>query len=118
MAAARKQTDEDSVTDPAEGDDPAQRSSVRRGAASASSAARRAAQRATRSVRQAARRGSVPTPDILLVASQVKEAARRNDVRMSAEFVHALNDETVALIDRAIERARENGRSTVRPSDL
>jgi histone H3/H4 len=54
----------------------------------------------------------------VVVASKVKDAIKSADVRMSSDFPEALNAEVQELIDKAAQRAKDNGRSTVRPSDL
>ena len=54
----------------------------------------------------------------LVVNSKVKERVGRGNIRMSGDFTDALNAEVDALIDRAIQRAKDNNRGTVRPQDL
>ncbi|MCC5949164.1 MAG: hypothetical protein JJT89_11980 [Nitriliruptoraceae bacterium] len=54
----------------------------------------------------------------LVVTTKVRDAVRDSGVRMSGDFPEALNAEVAALIDKAVVRAKDNNRSTVRPSDL
>lgn len=54
----------------------------------------------------------------VVVASKVREAARSQEVRMSSEFVDALNTEVNETIAKAVARAKSNNRATVRPQDL
>lgn len=54
----------------------------------------------------------------LVVTSKLREALRGHEVRMSGDLPEALNAEILAMLERAVERARENRRGTVRPSDL
>lgn len=63
--------------------------------------------------------GGARSSDVqLVVASRIKEAARAGDVRVAGDFADAFNAEVNEVLTRAIERARTNGRSTVRPGDL
>ncbi|MEM0476326.1 MAG: hypothetical protein QW678_03455 [Candidatus Aenigmatarchaeota archaeon] len=52
----------------------------------------------------------------LVVRSAVREVAK--DMRISDEFFEALDKEVEALIKRAVERAKANGRATLRASDV
>lgn len=40
------------------------------------------------------------------------------DMRVSGEFLDSVNTNMVATLSRAAERARDNGRKTVKPADL
>jgi hypothetical protein len=78
-----------------------------------------AAKKATRTAKKATKKAvAAATGGNVVVASKVKEAIRGQDVRMSSEFVEALNEHVNEVIARATERAKSNGRSTVRPGDL
>jgi hypothetical protein len=78
-----------------------------------------AAKKATRTAKKATKKAvAAATGGNVVVASKVKEAIRGQDVRMSSEFVDALNEHVNEVIARATERAKGNGRSTVRPGDL
>ncbi|RLJ01226.1 MAG: DUF1931 domain-containing protein [Candidatus Aenigmatarchaeota archaeon] len=52
----------------------------------------------------------------LIVKNAVKEAAK--NVNVSADFYDALDREVQALVKRAVERAKANGRRTVQARDL
>lgn len=54
----------------------------------------------------------------LVVASKVQEHMRQNDARMSGEFLDAVSAEVDVLVSRAVTRAKDNGRNTVRSQDL
>lgn len=56
--------------------------------------------------------------EMLLVQSKVREEIRKKDLRVSDEFVNALNDELYTLIERAIARCNGNGRKTLAKSDV
>ncbi len=52
------------------------------------------------------------------VASRVQQLIRASDLRVDANLVEALNGHVDAILNEGIERARANGRNTVRPYDL
>ncbi|MFH0890002.1 MAG: DUF1931 domain-containing protein [Candidatus Aenigmatarchaeota archaeon] len=52
----------------------------------------------------------------LVVRSKVKEAAK--GMRCSGDFFEALDNVVAGKIKKASERAKGNGRSTLRPVDL
>lgn len=54
----------------------------------------------------------------LVVMSNVKDLISCADMRTSGELDVALNKVVHDLIQRAIERCRENGKATIRPCDL
>lgn len=54
--------------------------------------------------------------DSLVVRSKIKEVAK--DMNVASDFADALSNEVKKLIDRAIERAKANKRSTIQPRDL
>jgi hypothetical protein len=82
--------------------------------ATAKKGAKKAAKKSTRKATSKAAAG----PAQLVVASKVKDAVKTQDVRMSSDFVEALNSEVDALVARAVARAKDNKRGTVRPQDL
>ncbi|MBD3260301.1 MAG: DUF1931 domain-containing protein [Candidatus Altiarchaeales archaeon] len=51
----------------------------------------------------------------LVVKSKVKDFAQGMNV--GADFIDALDDAVKALVARAVERAKENGRSTLKGRD-
>ena len=56
--------------------------------------------------------------EILIVASKVKDAVKTKKCQSSGDLVEALSDKVHAMLDAAAERAKKNGRATVRPYDL
>ena len=56
--------------------------------------------------------------DILVVGSKIKNYMREKGVKTSGELVEALSGKIYVILDAAVERAKENKRSTVRPYDL
>ena len=56
--------------------------------------------------------------EVIVVASRVKEAISSSDMQMAGDFVQALSETTYNRIQSAIERAKANGRKTVRPEDI
>lgn len=55
---------------------------------------------------------------MLVIQSKVKEYAQGKGVRVAGDFTEALSGEVLDLVDRAIDRAKDNGRSTIRAGDL
>jgi hypothetical protein len=89
----------------------AKKSTAKKATAKKSTAKKSAAKRST------ARKTTAPAGNIV-VASKVKEAAKGHEVRTSSDLVDALNQHVAELLAKAAERAKSNGRSTVRPGDL
>jgi histone H3/H4 len=60
--------------------------------------------------------------DTLIVQSKVRDAIKAKageaGVRTSDEFLAALNELVHEAIEKAISRAKENGRSTLRKQDV
>jgi hypothetical protein len=56
--------------------------------------------------------------EMLLVQSKVREEMKKKDVRVSEEFLVALNDELYLLLDRAVARCNGNGRKTLAKQDV
>ena len=54
--------------------------------------------------------------EMVVVRSKIKEIAEGMNV--AGDFAEKLNEEVVALIKRACERAKENKRSTIQPRDV
>lgn len=59
-----------------------------------------------------------PKKDNYVVASKVKEAISDAGLRSSGELPDAFNEMIANKIDKAIKRAKANGRQTIRPEDL
>ena len=55
---------------------------------------------------------------LLIVQSKVRDQIREKEMRTSDDFITALSEHVKQTVDRAIARAKENGRSTLRPADL
>ena len=71
-----------------------------------------------RVVTQSAPRPSVPR-EVLIVASKLKDYIRlRSEMNTSASVMDVLSDQVRELCDRAIDRAREEGRKTVLDRDF
>jgi len=56
--------------------------------------------------------------ELLVVGSKVREVIKKGDMNMSGEFLDALSKKVEEEVKRAIERAKANGRKTVRENDL
>lgn len=54
----------------------------------------------------------------LTVASRVQGVIREGGFRVDSSLVDALNGHIQSMLEEGIERAKANGRSTVRPYDL
>lgn len=54
----------------------------------------------------------------LVVGSKVKELIKEKKCLMAGDFLDSLSDKVAQLVNAAAERAKQNGRSTVRPYDL
>lgn len=80
--------------------------------------ARKGAKKAAKKTAKRTTRKTAAAVGNVVVASKVKDAVRGQDVRMSSDFPEALNAEVQAVIDRAVKRAKDNNRGTVRPTDL
>jgi predicted lactoylglutathione lyase len=55
---------------------------------------------------------------LLIVQSKVRDLIREKEMRTSDEFITALSEHVKHAVEKAITRAKENGRSTLRPADL
>jgi len=56
--------------------------------------------------------------DPLVVGSKVKALIKSKKCLTSGELLDALNIKVAGIIEAATERAKKNGRSTIRPHDL
>lgn len=56
--------------------------------------------------------------DILIVASKVKDTIKKQKCQTSGDLVEALSDKVHDMLAAAADRAKKNGRATVRPYDL
>ena len=57
-------------------------------------------------------------PGLLIVQSTVRDLIREREMRTSDEFINALSEHVRSAVEKAVSRAKENGRSTLRPADL
>ncbi|MCA1826137.1 MAG: hypothetical protein ABR567_03160 [Myxococcales bacterium] len=55
---------------------------------------------------------------MLIVQSKVRDLIREKEMRTSDEFITALSEHVRQAVEKAVARAKENGRSTLRPADL
>jgi histone H3/H4 len=62
--------------------------------------------------------GSANNPRSVTVASRVRSVISDADLRVDGSLPDAINGHVEGMLEEAIERARANGRSTVRPYDL
>ena len=53
-----------------------------------------------------------------VVASKVKEFVKKHGLNSSSDLVDGLDRKIESLLKEAIERAKANGRKTLRPYDL
>ncbi len=56
--------------------------------------------------------------DNVVVTSKVKEAVKGHELRMSGDVPDALNAKVQEILKAAAQRAKDNGRGTLRPYDL
>lgn len=54
----------------------------------------------------------------IMVGSKTRDVVKSQGLNMSGDFVEALSSKSHDLIEQAAERAKANGRKTIRPSDL
>lgn len=54
----------------------------------------------------------------LLVGTKVRALIKSKGAKMSGEFLDALNECVVCCVVKAVERAKANKRTTVKPQDL
>jgi histone H3/H4 len=56
--------------------------------------------------------------ELLIVQSKVREIIRAREMRASDDFITALSEHVQHVIERAIQRAAANKRSTLRDADV
>ncbi len=122
MAAAKKSTKKTAAKKSTR-KSPAKKSTAKKSTAKKSAKKSTAKKSAKKSTKKSAAKKSTSrsgsSSDVqLVVASRIKEAARAGDVRVAGDFADAFNAEVNEVLSRAIDRAKTNGRSTVRPGDL
>jgi len=62
--------------------------------------------------------GQAESKEMLIVGTKVKNYIKAKGVMSSADVLEALNDAVYELLDRAVTRAKENGRKTVQGRDV
>jgi hypothetical protein len=62
--------------------------------------------------------GKAATKEILIVGSKMKDVVKAAGCMSSGDLIEALSNKVHELLTSAAERAKGNGRSTVRPYDL
>ncbi|HEX9576276.1 MAG TPA: hypothetical protein VF993_00885 [Myxococcales bacterium] len=62
--------------------------------------------------------GAKKETGMLIVQSKVRDLIREKEMRTSDEFINALSEHVRQAVEKAVLRAKENGRSTLRPADL
>jgi hypothetical protein len=56
--------------------------------------------------------------EILVVGSKVKALVSKSEMRSDGSLIEAVSTKVEEMVAAAIQRAKNNGRSTVRPYDL
>jgi histone H3/H4 len=56
--------------------------------------------------------------EMLLVGSKVKNYIKSKGLMSSADVLDALNEEVHECLDKAVQRAKDNGRKTVQERDV
>ena len=56
--------------------------------------------------------------DILVVQSKVKDVVKGKGMNTAGDLAEGLSKEVTVLIDKAVKRAKANGRKTVRAADI
>jgi histone H3/H4 len=94
----------------------AKKATAKKATAKKATAKKATAKKATK--RTAKKTTASSTQGNVVVASKLREAVKGHDIRMSGDLVDALNEHVHEVIAKAVERAKSNGRGTVRPNDL
>lgn len=96
----------------------AKRSTAKKTAAKKATAKKATAKKTAAKRTAAAAAGGSEQREGLVIASKLKSAVKKHDVRMASDFAHAVSDQVHELVEKAAKRAQANRRSTVRPDDL
>lgn len=56
--------------------------------------------------------------EVVIVGSKLKDAVKAAGCQSSGDLVEAVSEKVHDMIIAAVERAKQNGRATVRPYDL
>jgi len=62
--------------------------------------------------------GESGTKEVLIVGTKVKNYIKAKGVMSSADVLDGLNKAVYALLEKAVERAKANGRKTVQGRDI
>ena len=65
-----------------------------------------------------AKKGKSTSREVLVVGSKVKDVVKGSGCQSSGDLIDAISSRVHELLASAVERAKENGRATVRPYDL
>jgi len=65
-----------------------------------------------------AKKKTTAAKDSLIVGSKVKNYVRSKKMMTSTDAIAALSDKIYWLLDQAMERCKNNKRSTLKPHDL
>ena len=79
--------------------------------------AKKATKKKTASKKKATKKKAAK-PEMLLVLSKAKDALREHDVNIAGDALEGLNSYVAWLVEQAANRAKENGRKTVRAHDF
>jgi len=66
----------------------------------------------------AKKKRSTSKPKAFVVVSAAKSYLNNNGYRASGDLIQELDDLVQEALDEGMRRAKDNGRSTVRPADL
>jgi hypothetical protein len=58
------------------------------------------------------------SPDAVVVSSKLRAIAAEEHMRCSSELMDAVSEKVRLMFYQALNRARANGRNTIRPQDL
>jgi len=56
--------------------------------------------------------------EVIIVGSKTKDIVKSLDCNTAGDFIEALSDRAHEMVHAAVERAKANGRKTVRATDL
>ncbi|MEW6777077.1 MAG: DUF1931 domain-containing protein [Bdellovibrionota bacterium] len=56
--------------------------------------------------------------EILIVQSKVKDLIKKQQAQCSADAIESFSDLVEEAVKKAVKRAKENGRVTVKPQDI
>ena len=56
--------------------------------------------------------------DVLVVQSKIRELVKKKKMAIGADAIKALSKEVESLVAKAIERAKANGRKTIKARDV